>query len=61
MSIYTINENAVCARKFISPLTYMPLVKSNFSVSVIQPGYTNSRLYMLSDGTTSVDFPFMCQ
>ena len=39
----------------------MPLLISNFSYSAIRPGDPNSRLYILSDGITPVDFTFMCQ
>ena len=40
---------------------YMPLLISNFSYSAIRPGDPNSRLYILSDGITPVDFTSMCQ
>ena len=44
------------------PVEYMCLLQPQILViKLTRPGDPNSRLYVLSDGTTPVDFPIMCE
>ena len=61
LSIYTIYKNAVCARKLRWHPNICLLWPQILILKLTGPGNPNSRLlYGLSDGTTPVDFPIMC-